>query len=43
MNRLVQKKAIEFVGGNTIGVFVIHGSMYMGHYEPVKEMSDLLD
>jgi len=37
------KKAIEMVDENTIGVFVILGSTYTGHYEPVKEMSDLLD
>lgn len=37
------KKAIELVDENTIGVFVILGSTYTGHYEPVKEMSDLLD
>ncbi|KAL5529445.1 hypothetical protein ACEPAG_5430 [Sanghuangporus baumii] len=41
--RLDPKKAIEFVDENTIGVFVILGSTYTGHYEPVKEMSDLLD
>jgi glutamate decarboxylase len=37
------KKAMEYVDENTIGVFVILGSTYTGHYEPVKEMSDLLD
>jgi glutamate decarboxylase len=31
------------VDENTIGVFVILGSTYTGHYEPVKAMSDLLD
>lgn len=31
------------VDENTIGVFVILGSTYTGHYEPVKEVSDLLD
>ncbi|KAJ3723453.1 glutamate decarboxylase [Lentinula guzmanii] len=41
--RLDSKKAMEFVDENTIGVFVILGSTYTGHYEPVKEMSDLLD
>ncbi|KAJ7632389.1 glutamate decarboxylase [Roridomyces roridus] len=41
--RLDPKKAMEFVDENTIGVFVILGSTYTGHYEPVKEMSDLLD
>ncbi|KAF8803528.1 glutamate decarboxylase [Phlegmacium glaucopus] len=37
------KKAMEYVDENTIGVFVILGSTYTGHYEPVKAMSDLLD
>ncbi|KAF8526307.1 glutamate decarboxylase [Hysterangium stoloniferum] len=37
------KRAMEFIDENTIGVFVILGSTYTGHYEPVKEMSDLLD
>ncbi|KAJ7581046.1 glutamate decarboxylase [Mycena floridula] len=41
--RLDAKKAMDFVDENTIGVFVILGSTYTGHYEPVKEMSDLLD
>jgi len=41
--RLDPKKALEMVDENTIGVFVILGSTYTGHYEPVKEMSDLLD
>ncbi|KAF8226168.1 glutamate decarboxylase [Tricholoma matsutake] len=41
--RLDPKKALEYVDENTIGVFVILGSTYTGHYEPVKEMSDLLD
>jgi len=41
--RLDPKKAMEHVDENTIGVFVILGSTYTGHYEPVKEMSDLLD
>jgi glutamate decarboxylase len=37
------KKAMQYVDENTIGVYVILGSTYTGHYEPVKEMSDLLD
>jgi len=37
------KKAMQYVDENTIGVFVILGSTYTGHYEPVKAMSDLLD
>jgi glutamate decarboxylase len=41
--RLDPKKAMEFVDENTIGVYVILGSTYTGHYEPVKEMSNLLD
>ncbi|KZT44602.1 glutamate decarboxylase [Sistotremastrum suecicum HHB10207 ss-3] len=41
--RLDPKKAMDYVDENTIGVFVILGSTYTGHYEPVKEMSDLLD
>ncbi|KAF8631413.1 hypothetical protein AX17_005091 [Amanita inopinata Kibby_2008] len=41
--RLDPKKAMEYVDENTIGVFVILGSTYTGHYEPVKEMSDYLD
>jgi glutamate decarboxylase len=41
--RLDPKKAMEYVDENTIGVYVILGSTYTGHYEPVKEMSDLLD
>ena len=58
--RLDPKKAMEYVDENTIGVYVILGSMnfpdsrltpftkfhkgtYTGHYEPVKEMADLLD
>src|ERR1700742_4140884 len=58
--RLDPQKAMQYVDENTIGIFVILGSMlqgwvkyvlnflsilgtYTGHYEPVKEMSDLLD
>ncbi|KAI0042697.1 glutamate decarboxylase [Auriscalpium vulgare] len=41
--RLDPKKAIEYVDENTIGVYVILGSTYTGHYEPVKEMAELLD
>ncbi|TFL06848.1 glutamate decarboxylase [Pterulicium gracile] len=37
------KRAMQYVDENTIGVFVILGSTYTGHYEPVKEMADLLD
>jgi glutamate decarboxylase len=41
--RLDPQEAIKHVDENTIGVFVILGSTYTGHYEPVKEMADLLD
>lgn len=33
----------ENVDENTIGVFVILGSTYTGHYEPVEEVSRVLD
>jgi glutamate decarboxylase len=33
----------ENIDENTIGVFVILGSTYTGHYEPVEEISNLLD
>jgi glutamate decarboxylase len=33
----------ENVDENTIGVFVIMGSTYTGHYEPVEEISKILD
>jgi len=35
--------ALQFIDENTIGVIVILGSTYTGHYENVKLMSDLLD
>ncbi|KAF9483776.1 glutamate decarboxylase [Pholiota conissans] len=41
--RLDPKKIMNYVDENTIGVFVILGSTYTGHYEPVKEISELLD
>ncbi|KAG5727584.1 Glutamate decarboxylase [Termitomyces sp. T112] len=41
--RLDPSKVMEYVDENTIGVYVILGSTYTGHYEPVKEISDLLD
>lgn len=37
------KNAMKYVDENTIGVFVILGSTYTGHYENVLEMSNLLD
>ncbi|KAJ2724193.1 glutamate decarboxylase gad1 [Coemansia sp. Benny D115] len=36
-------KALEMIDENTIGMFIILGSTYTGHYEEVKVMSDLLD
>ncbi|AEO54783.1 glutamate decarboxylase [Thermothelomyces thermophilus ATCC 42464] len=33
----------ENIDENTIGVFVILGSTYTGHYEPVEEISRILD
>lgn len=36
---LVKKNIDE----NTIGIFVILGSTYTGHYEPVEEISNILD
>ena len=33
----------ENIDENTIGVFVILGSTYTGHYEPVEEISTVLD
>ncbi|KAI9842397.1 MAG: hypothetical protein M1838_003149 [Thelocarpon superellum] len=33
----------ENIDENTIGVFVIMGSTYTGHYEPVEEISKVLD
>ncbi|KAI0262895.1 glutamate decarboxylase [Gloeopeniophorella convolvens] len=41
--RLDPKKAMDYIDENTIGVYVILGSTYTGHYEPVKEMAALLD
>ncbi|KAF8639285.1 hypothetical protein AX16_010357 [Volvariella volvacea WC 439] len=37
------KDAIQYIDENTIGVMVILGSTYTGHFEDVQEMSDLLD
>ncbi|KAK9451213.1 pyridoxal phosphate-dependent transferase [Limtongia smithiae] len=34
---------LDHVDENTIGIFVILGSTYTGHYEPVQQVSDLLD
>lgn len=41
--RLDPKLVKENVDENTIGVFVIMGSTYTGHYEPVEEISKILD
>ncbi|TFY74864.1 hypothetical protein EWM64_g9146 [Hericium alpestre] len=41
--RLDPKTAMKYVDENTIGIYVILGSTYTGHYEPVKEMAELLD
>ncbi|KAF8877197.1 pyridoxal phosphate-dependent transferase [Infundibulicybe gibba] len=35
--------ALEYIDENTIGVMVIFGSTYTGHFEDVQEMSRLLD
>ncbi|TFK62232.1 glutamate decarboxylase [Pluteus cervinus] len=37
------KDALQYIDENTIGVMVILGSTYTGHFENVQEMSDLLD
>jgi len=41
--RLDPELVKENVDENTIGVFVILGSTYTGHYEPVEEISKILD
>ncbi|KAI0972081.1 glutamate decarboxylase [Xylaria arbuscula] len=41
--RLDPKLVEENIDENTIGVFVILGSTYTGHYEPVEEVSKILD
>ncbi|KAK4187257.1 glutamate decarboxylase [Podospora australis] len=41
--RLDPEKVRENVDENTIGVFVIMGSTYTGHYEPVEEIAKILD
>lgn len=37
------RKIKQNVDENTIGVFIIMGSTYTGHYEPVEEISKILD
>ena len=41
--RLDPELVKDNIDENTIGVFVILGSTYTGHYEPVQEISDILD
>lgn len=41
--RLDPKLVKENIDENTIGIFVILGSTYTGHYEPVEEISKILD
>lgn len=41
--RLDPHKVRQNVDENTIGVFVILGSTYTGHYEPVQEVAGILD
>ncbi|KAI9698567.1 MAG: hypothetical protein M1820_007457 [Bogoriella megaspora] len=42
-HRLDPELVKENIDENTIGVFVIMGSTYTGHYEPVEEISKVLD
>jgi glutamate decarboxylase len=41
--RLDPQLVKENIDENTIGVFVILGSTYTGHYEPVEEIAEILD
>jgi len=41
--RLDPEEVKKNIDENTIGIFVILGSTYTGHYEPVQEISDILD
>ncbi|KAF2636544.1 glutamate decarboxylase [Massarina eburnea CBS 473.64] len=41
--RLDPELVKDNIDENTIGVFVILGSTYTGHYEPVEEIHDILD
>lgn len=41
--RLDPEQVRKNVDENTIGIFVILGSTYTGHYEPVEEISNILD
>ncbi|ORX76690.1 glutamate decarboxylase [Anaeromyces robustus] len=40
---LSPQRAIKYVDENTIGIMVILGSTYTGHFEPVEEMCKVLD
>ncbi|WP_241151595.1 pyridoxal-dependent decarboxylase, partial [Pseudomonas viridiflava] len=40
--RLDSELVKQNIDENTIGVFVILGSTYTGHYEPVEEISNIL-
>ena len=42
-HRLDPELVKQNIDENTIGVFVILGSTYTGHYEPVEEISKILD
>jgi len=41
--RLDPELVKQNIDENTIGIFVILGSTYTGHYEPVEEIHDILD
>lgn len=41
--RLDPELVKDNIDENTIGIFVILGSTYTGHYEPVSEIHDILD
>ncbi|KAI4134799.1 MAG: hypothetical protein LQ347_001229 [Umbilicaria vellea] len=43
LHRLDPDLIKDNIDENTIGVFVILGSTYTGHYEPVEEISNILD
>ncbi|KAJ1657500.1 glutamate decarboxylase gad1 [Dispira simplex] len=37
------QEALKHIDENTIGIYVILGSTYTGHFEPVEEISEMLD
>ncbi|KAI5305174.1 hypothetical protein KEM56_005090 [Ascosphaera pollenicola] len=41
--RIDTRRIREHIDENTIGIFLILGSTYTGHYEPVEEVSRILD